>query len=81
MGSLIIAMLIILTYISLLFLVKIIYNLFLTEYSKLCMGNSLLKLNENKTEVIIFGSPDISSVLGPLTPYQKSVVKNLRGIL
>lgn len=39
------------------------------------MGHSFLKLNENETEIIMFGSPtasvDISSVLGPLTPYKK----------
>ena len=38
------------------------------------MGHSFLKLNENETEIIMFGSPtasvDISSVLGPLIPYK-----------
>ena len=47
------------------------------------MNGKFLKLNENKTEVIIFGSPaastDISTVLGPLTPYQEPVVKRTLG--
>ena len=42
---------------------------------KLWMGSSILKCNESNTEVIIVGSPaartDISTVLGPLAPYQK----------
>ena len=68
-------MLMILKYISLLILIRTIYNLF--DCVEDWMGNNFLNLNENKTEVIIFDSPDISSMLGPLTPYQTPVVNNL----
>ena len=34
-------------------------------------------LRQDETEMTISGSPDISSVLGPLTPYQKHAIKNL----
>ena len=51
------------------------------EDIKLWIGNSFLKHNETKIEVIVFGSPtasaDISTVFCPLSPNQKPVVKNL----
>ena len=46
------------------------------EDIKYWKGSSVLKLHENKTE-LVFGSPtvsvDVSSVLGQLTPYTKRV--------
>lgn len=65
-------------YIFLLILVNTIQPLVdCFEDIKLWMGNSFLKLNENKAKSIIFGSPDINRVLGPLTLHQKPVLKNL----
>ncbi|KAL0964863.1 hypothetical protein UPYG_G00330070, partial [Umbra pygmaea] len=52
---------------------------------KIWMANSFLQLNDNKTEVIVFGSSKsqnlISAKLGPLAPYVKSHARNLGVIL
>lgn len=48
------------------------------------MAHSFLQLNEGKTEVILFGPPKqterLKGNLGPLTPFNKTKVKNL-GVL
>ena len=49
------------------------------------MDLNFLKLNENKTEVVLFGRPDLvqvlASSLGPLAPYIRSHARNLGFII